>query len=90
MKWTKETYFIKRRGMEKVIRYTVPTRYDVAPYGAIVTVVGENDSQKMFIQLGQEEHSHWMGLGDFLEQTFKTEIDDPEFVKGCLSLYKRK
>jgi hypothetical protein len=75
--------------MEKVIRYTIPSRYDVAPYGAIVTVMGDHE-ETMFIQLGQEEHSHWIRLGDFLEKAFKSEINDTEFIKGCLSLYEIK
>lgn len=71
------------------IRYTLPTKYDVAPYGTIVDVVDENMViEQSYIQLGDDKHIVWMKLGDFFVEAFKEEIKNPEFIAGCLQLYK--
>ena len=74
-----------------ILRYTVPTRYDKAPYGAICKVI-EEDKYELYIQVASDdvEENHWLKMGDFLEVAFKKEIlTDKEFIKGCLELYKR-
>jgi hypothetical protein len=75
-----------------ILRYTVPTRYDKAPYGAICKVSYEGDKHEFYIQIASDdvEENHWLKMGDFLEIAFRKEIlEDKEFIKGCLELYKR-
>lgn len=75
-----------------ILRYTVPTRYDKAPYGAICKVVSDGDKFDLYIQLASDdvEENHWLKMGDFLEVAFKKEIlNDKDFIKSCLELYKR-
>ena len=77
---------------EIITRYTTPTRYDKAPYGAICKVVDE-DKYGLYIQVRSDdvEESHWLKMGDFLEIVFKQEIlSDRDFIDGCLDLYKTK
>lgn len=74
-----------------ILRYTIPTRYDKAPYGAICKVI-EEDKYEIYIQVASDdvEENHWLKMGDFLEVAFKKEIlTDKEFIKSCLELYKR-
>ena len=75
-----------------ILRYTIPTRYDKAPYGAICKVVTDGDKFDLYIQIASDkvEESHWLKIGDFLEAAFKREIlEDPEFIQSCLKLYHR-
>lgn len=77
--------------MEKefVIRYTIPTKLDVAPYGTICKVVLDNNQSDLFIQLGATEAS-WRRVGNFLESVFEDFLHDDGFVEECLRLFNKK
>lgn len=73
---------------EPIVRYTMPTKYDVAKFGTICKVVGDNGSCELIVQLGGDEAiSNWKPIGYLLEQCFHSFLNDPVFVSCCLHLY---
>lgn len=76
--------------MEPLVRYTPPTRYDMAPFGTICTVKGETElGDQMYIQVHKEDsNANWIPMGIFLEAVFKNKLIDPQFIIDCLERYK--
>jgi hypothetical protein len=77
--------------MERLIRYTAPTKYDLAPYGTVCTVKGDqykSEPDQVFIQVGEGETSTWVSYGEFLEVVFKNKSSDNVFINDNLSKYK--
>lgn len=77
--------------MEKdiTVRYTVPNKLDIAPYGTIYKVMLEDDKGEYYIQLGASDSS-WMRMSNFLEFVFSDYLNDEGFVDECLRLFNRK
>lgn len=73
--------------MEQLVRYSAPTRYDLAPRGTICKVMGDADVYSIYIQAGNNpETASWLPIGDLLEKTFASYIVDHEFIKACLDI----
>jgi hypothetical protein len=84
------------------IRYSVPGRYDLALFGTIVRVqAGDEKSTELYIQLAEDFHldphgsrqepfttPNWLKMGTLLEIAFHDLLEDPNFIKECLRLYK--
>jgi hypothetical protein len=70
-----------------LVRYTHPTKFEIAPYGTIWKAM-EDDKHMLFIQLGKEENVNWVKMGDFLEGIFGKIIGEEEFIEGCLYLFE--
>jgi hypothetical protein len=69
-------------------RYSMPSKYDVAPYGTIVKVVGDDDSYQLVVQLSKDSLlSEWMPIGKLLEGAFKDKLSDEKFIEQCLKDY---
>ena len=69
------------------VRYTPPSKYDVAHYGMIFKVVGENDSCEYFVQCSSNlEAPDWKPFSYLLEQTFMSFVDNKEFISLCLAI----
>ena len=68
-----------------IIRHTVPTKYDTAPYGTLCQSNTENEC-KLFIQLSHTEEAQWEPIGYLLEQAFLPLLTDAEFVQELLNL----
>ena len=67
-------------------RYTIPTRYDLAPFGTIY-----RNGEDYFIQLSKDpESSYWITLGVFLEKVLGGSSMTDEFLQECLKLYENK
>lgn len=74
---------------EVLVRYSSPTKYDLAPYGTICQVLGDNAVQEaLHIQVGHGETSTWITMGEFLEKVFKDKLLDASFIQECLQSYK--
>jgi hypothetical protein len=72
-----------------IVRYSVPTKMDNAPYGTIYSVTDEGNDTKLYIQLSQDESSPiWQDLSFFFEMMFLCMLDDDNFMSKCLELYK--
>lgn len=74
------------------VRYTIPTRYDIAPFGTMCVVIGETEEQRFYyIQLSTNELiAAWEPINDFLGYVFQDEITDQNFIDECLHIYKQK
>ena len=77
----------------------MPSKYDVAPYGTMCKVMGDNDSSELYVQLGREIvddwrqpgvalGGDWKPIGKLLEGAFKDKLDDPIFIQECLQKYQ--
>lgn len=72
-----------------MIKYSCPTRYDIAPFGEICVVKGDNNQDTLYIQTAQEgEPALWLRMGEFLEKVFEQSLMDPEFIKDCLIKFR--
>ena len=71
--------------MPSIVRYTPPTRYDVAEYGTIRRVMESDKPLDLYVQISKDiESPIWNKMGDFLEKVFRVESQDEEFVKKGL------
>lgn len=73
--------------MNEVVRYSMPSKYDVAKFGTICKVMGDNESFELFIQLGAPEGSDWKPINYLLEKTFDPFITNPDFISLCLRIF---
>lgn len=70
-----------------IVRYNVPTKYDVCPFGTIIKVMGDGDSYHLFIQLSRDiENVQWERTGVFFEKIFNDKLNDPILLGDWLSL----
>lgn len=76
---------------EKVhaLKYTVPTRYDMAPYGQIWVKANDSNVVDVFIQASKNDSPNWISMGQLLERAFSEKLSDPEFINECLEIYNR-
>ncbi len=76
---------------EKVhaLKYTVPTRWDIAPYGQIWIKANDSDHLDVFIQAGKNDSPNWITIGQLLERAFSEKLSDPDFIHECLEIYNR-
>jgi len=80
-----------------LIRYTNPTKYDVAPLGTIWKVAVDDNNNYCYIQLGTDKEnnqivSEWKLMGEFLEKAFLPFFSDQKtysrkFIEHALDLY---
>lgn len=72
------------------VRYTMPSRLDLAPYGTIVKVIGDNDYE-LYVQLATEEGSaNWKKVRNLLEFVFSDYLCSKDFMDACLDIYCQK
>lgn len=71
--------------MESLERFSVPTKYDAAPYGTLCSVKQDDDTIVYYIQISNDpECIVWERVGYFLEGIFLELIKDPSFREQCL------
>jgi len=70
------------------IRYTVPSKLDIAPYGFIAKVMEDDEKFTLWIQLGGLEVPDWKPISKFFELVFSKLISNEEFMEHLLFLYK--
>lgn len=80
---------------EIAIRYSIPQKYDNAPYMTIVKVVmGLGDGKeeyKHYVQASSdEEKTKWMSIGEFLEEAFEESFTNKRFIKEITHLHELK
>jgi hypothetical protein len=73
------------------VRYTPPSKYDLAEFGETVDVMTEEGKYSTYIQLSTNaEVSCWLKIGDFWAIVLDDKPQDRGFMKTCLSLYLEK
>lgn len=76
---------------ERLVRYSHPTRLDIAPYGKIWESIINDDFPVLYIQASTDEHTpNWIRLGDFLERAFVNLLHEESFIQECLKLHQKK
>lgn len=77
--------------MESLVRYSVPTKFDKAPRGTISKVIGDNDTQKFYIQIDDStEYGNWITIDELLGRAFHDLVQDSDFIDACLNLCQGK
>lgn len=75
--------------MDLLQRYTAPTKYDLAPFGTIVKVIGDGEDYELYIQLSKDElNANWKKVRHLLERTFSEYINNKDFIDACLDIYQ--
>ena len=69
------------------VRYSAPSKYDIANHGTIFKVMGENNSYELFVQCSSNlESPEWKPINYLLEKTFHDFLTDKDFISLCLCL----
>ena len=70
------------------VRYTVPSKYEIAPLFTIVHV-NKDDIDELYIQiLESKDESKWMRLGDYLEYLYLNHPSSCIAIKIVLQYYR--
>lgn len=75
------------------LRYSIPGRYELAPFGTIYRVqISDDDTRReLFIQLSTDAStSNWQRVGYLMEEAFCELLEDQDFINECLRLYTAK
>lgn len=76
--------------MEKVMKYSCPTKYDMAPYSTMWRAHKDNDECDVFIQVSEIiQEPTWINIGTFLEKSFEEQLENENFIDDCLKRYKK-
>ena len=71
-------------------RYTVPTRYDEAPYGQICHVHSDNNHYSVYIQTCENQKTQiWLTVGAVFEKAFEYHVDDDGFMDEVMHMFKQ-
>ena len=74
-----------------LVRYSTPGKYDVAKFGTISKVMGDNDSFEFYVQLSEDESiGNWQKISYLLEKVFGQFIINNDFLAQCLNIYVEK
>jgi hypothetical protein len=72
------------------IRYNPPSKYEIAPYGEIYKVMGENESYELFVQCSSNlDAPEWKPVSLVLMDAFKPFISSI-LLSHCLALSSGK
>jgi hypothetical protein len=73
---------------EILIKYSVPSKFCLEPYGTIWKQMHDGEAYTLFIQAGiNAEEPDWQKMSDFLEKVFEDKFDDANFIADCLKKY---
>lgn len=73
------------------VRYTPPSKYDLAEFGETVDVMTENGLYDTYIQTSTiADTSAWLKIGDFWAIVLEDKPQDKQFMKTCLTIYLEK
>ncbi len=74
--------------MERIVRYTQPTKYDKAAQGSLWECQIDPSCSSLYVQVNVEQDSpKWVPIGFFLETIFKKRLYDESFMKRALADY---
>ena len=73
---------------KRIIRHTLPTKFDSAPFGTLCQVNIGDDDRQFYIQLSDSEEAKWEPLGFLMEDAFKEILEDTEFIEELLNLVR--
>ena len=73
------------------VRYTPPSKYDLAQFGETVDVMTEEGKYDTYIQTSTiPDVSLWLKIGDFWAIVLEDKPQDREFMLTCLNIYLEK
>ena len=73
--------------MEYLVRYSIPSRLEPAPFGTIWKAVGDNDNHELYIQVSKDDNPQWLKVRSLLEKAFDNFLANESFIEACLALY---
>lgn len=72
--------------LKKIVRHTLPTKFDNAPYGTICQVKHDEDSSSLFIQISPCDDALWEPIGSIMEKAFEEFLEDQHFIEQLIHL----
>ena len=72
--------------LNRIVRHTLPTKYDTAPFGTICQANYGDDSFELFIQLNDHGDARWEPVGSLMECAFSEILEHEEFIQELLLL----
>jgi hypothetical protein len=63
------------------IKYKAPSRYDMAPYGQIWKVIGENNESTVWVQVSKVEEPNWLNITSLFNGNLQELLRTGEFQK---------
>lgn len=77
--------------MQPLERFTIPNRYDLAPYGTLCIIKNEDGSTELYVQKSsQPDVAEWERVGIMLEKLFHTHLYKKNFLFAILDIYHHK
>lgn len=73
-------------GLKYIVRHTMPTRFDEAPFGTLCQVNGDENQSDIYVQLSTSNEPQWESLGFLLECAFRDKLNDMDFIEELLNL----
>ena len=73
-------------GLKRIIRHTLPGKFDAAEFGTIAQVNIGEDERVFYIQLSETDDVQWEPIGYLLENAFEELLQDEEFIHELLVL----
>lgn len=74
----------------ELIKYSVPTKLDTAPFGTIWKALIGDTGKETYIQLSIDvESPRWEKLGFLLEKAFEDQLQDEKFMNEILKRFKQ-
>ena len=77
--------------METLVKYSVPTKLDIAPFGTTWTALIGDIGKETYIQLSTDiESPRWEKLGYLLEKAFEDRLNDEKFMNEILEKFNNE
>jgi hypothetical protein len=72
--------------LNRIVRHTIPNKYDSAEFGTLCQANYNEDSYDIFIQLSHTDEAQWEPIGYLLEKAFEPMLENEEFIQEVLVL----
>lgn len=72
----------------QIEKFSVPTKFDMAPYGTVWKSLGDGENYELWIQACRDQFDpQWIKMGSFLERVYKDKFTDEKWLNEILKLY---
>ena len=72
---------------KRIVRHTIPSKYDLAPFGTLCQANIGDDGYQLYIQLSElPEEAKWEPIGFLLEKAFEEVLQDEMFITELFHL----
>lgn len=74
-----------------LVKYTTPTKYDIAPYATAWVLAADNNKDRLWIQTSEDmAWMDWKEMPELMECAFESFYGNKNFIEECLLMLKDK